>query len=281
LKSVKERHKKDLNKNTTFQHTATRSSFYLYFWIMTYGICGLSLVPLREVGQFDAPLISEVLYGELFEVINTKKKWSNVKLADGAVGWIDNAQYIGITDEEFSKLSKQEPKTAVDLVEFILKDNDILFPISIGSTIENCAFLGHRFEGQTSGASVQKKNIPQTAFTFLNTPYRKGGKSPFGIDCSGFVQCDYQLHGVQLPRDAYLQAAHGETLGFVDESEPGDLAFFDNDAGKITHVGIIMQDYHIIHAFGQVRIDLLDQTGIFNNSLNTHTHKLRVIKKIM
>jgi hypothetical protein len=281
LKSVKERHKKDLNKNTTFQHTATRSSFYLYFWIMTYGICGLSLVPLREVGQFDAPLISEVLYGELFEVINTKKKWSNVKLADGAVGWIDNAQYIGITDEEFSKLSKQEPKTAVDLVEFILKDNDILFPISIGSTIENCAFLGHRFEGQTSGASVQKKNIPQTAFTFLNTPYRKGGKSPFGIDCSGFVQCVYQLHGVQLPRDAYLQAAHGETLGFVDESEPGDLAFFDNDAGKITHVGIIMQDYHIIHAFGQVRIDLLDQTGIFNNSLNTHTHKLRVIKKIM
>ena len=104
---------------------------------MTYGICGLSLVPLREVAQFDAPLISEVLYGELFEVINTKKKWSNIKLADGAVGWIDNVQYIGIKDEEFAKLSKKEPKTAVDLVEFILKDNDILFPISIGSTIEN------------------------------------------------------------------------------------------------------------------------------------------------
>ena len=102
-----------------------------------------------------------------------------------------------------------------------------------------------------------------------------------GTDCSGFVQCVYQLHGIQLPRDAYLQAECGETLGFIDESEPGDLAFFDDQDGKITHVGIIMPDYHIIHAYGQVRIDGLDQTGIFNNSLNTHTHKLRVIKKIL
>ena len=132
---------------------------------MTYGICELSLVPLREVAQLDAPLISEVLYGELVEVIGTNKKWSNVKLADGAVGWIDNAQFTNITNEEFTELSKQEPKTAIDLVEFILKGNDILFPISIGSTIQNCAFLGHRFEGQTSGASVQKT-------TFLKQPLR-------------------------------------------------------------------------------------------------------------
>ena len=98
---------------------------------MAYGICGLSLVPLREVAQFDTPLISEVLSSELFEVVGTNKKWSNVKLADGAVGWIDKEQYIVITEMEFAKLSKQEPKTDVDLVEFILKDNNILFPISI------------------------------------------------------------------------------------------------------------------------------------------------------
>tara|TARA_A200000113_G_scaffold60668_1_gene51974 strand:- start:681 stop:1007 length:327 start_codon:yes stop_codon:yes gene_type:complete len=108
---------------------------------MTYGIFGLSLVPLREVAQFDAPLLSEVLYGELLEVVSTNKKWSNVKLADGAVGWIDNEQYIVIIVEEFAKLSKQEPRTAVDLAEFILKNNDILFPISIGSTVKNFIFL--------------------------------------------------------------------------------------------------------------------------------------------
>ena len=247
---------------------------------MTYGICGLSLVPLREVAQFDAPLISEVLYGELFEVISTNKKWSNVKLADGAVGWIDNEQYIVITNEEFAKLSKQEPKTAVDLVEFILKDNDILFPISIGSTIQNCAFLGHRFEGQTSGASVQKNNIPKTAFTFLNTPYRKGGKSPFGIDAAGFAQIVYKICGIMLPRTAAEQSTQGEVLSFIEESEPGDLAFFDDEEGTIIHVGIVLENNYIIHVAGQVRVDRLDQTGIFNIEKNMHTHQLRLIKSI-
>lgn len=248
---------------------------------MTYGICGLSLVPLREVAQFDAPLISEVLYGELIEVISINRKWSNVKLADGAVGWIDNEQYIVIADEEFAKLSKQEPKTAVDLVEFILKDNDILFPISIGSTIQNCIFLGHRFEGQTSGASVQKSNIPKTAFRFLNTPYRKGGKSPFGIDAAGFTQIVYKLCGVMLPRTASEQSALGEVLSFIEESEPGDLAFFDDEEGTIIHVGIVLENNYIIHAAGQVRVDRLDQTGIFNFEKNTHTHQLRLIKSIV
>jgi cell wall-associated NlpC family hydrolase len=147
--------------------------------------------------------------------------------------------------------------------------------------VSSAQILGHRFEGKELVETKPKSNLVGTALHYLNSPYMWGGKSPFGIDCSGLVQCVYQLHGIQLPRDAYLQAAHGETLGFIDESEPGDLAFFDDHEGKITHVGIIMPDYHIIHAFGQVRIDRLDQTGIFNNSLNTHTHKLRVIKKIM
>ena len=160
------------------------------------------------------------------------------------------------------------------------KEDEILFPTPIGSQVSSAQTLGHRFEGKQLENPKSKDNLVNTALHYLNSPYMWGGKSPFGIDCSGFVQCVYQLHGVQLPRDAYLQAEHGETLGFIDESEAGDLAFFDDEEGKITHVGIIMSDYHIIHAFGQVRIDRLDQTGIFNNALNKHTHKLRVIKKI-
>lgn len=133
---------------------------------MSYGICGLSLVPLWEVAQYGAPLVSEVLYGELFEVISINSKWSNVKLWDGAIGWIDNEQYIEITDEEYTSLSKQECRTAVDSVEFILKDGNILFPISIGSTIQNYSFLGHDFEGQTSGNSAQKKIFPKKHLLF-------------------------------------------------------------------------------------------------------------------
>ena len=128
---------------------------------------------------------------------------------------------------------------------------------------------------------VQKSNIPKTAFTFLNTPYRKGGKSPFGIDAAGFTQIVYKLCGVMLPRTASEQSALGEVLSFIEESEPGDLAFFDDEEGTIIHVGIVLENNYIIHAAGQVRVDRLDQTGIFNFEKNTHTHQLRLIKSIV
>lgn len=108
-----------------------------------------------------------------------------------------------------------------------------------------------------------------------------GGKTPFGIDCSGFTQMVYKINGYKLQRDATQQAAQGDTLSFIEECEPGDLAFFDNQEGKITHVGIVLQNHNIIHAHGCVRIDHLDHTGIFNSQLQKHTHKLRVLKKIV
>ena len=116
---------------------------------------------------------------------------------------------------------------------------------------------------------------------YLNTPYLWGGRGPLGIDCSGFTQMVYRLQGVELPRDAYQQAEVGTTLSFIEESEAGDLAFFDNAEGKIIHVGMILADNHIIHASGKVRIDRLDQQGVFNAEERTHTHKLRLIKSII
>jgi cell wall-associated NlpC family hydrolase len=87
--------------------------------------------------------------------------------------------------------------------------------------------------------------------------------------------------GKEIPRDAYQQAEIGSTLSFIEESEPGDLAFFDNHEGKIIHVGIILENNFIIHASGKVRIDRLDQQGIFNTEERKHTHKLRLIKSIL
>ena len=128
---------------------------------------------------------------------------------------------------------------------------------------------------------LDKYELIQKAYQFLNTPYLWGGKTPFGIDCSGFTQLVYKICGHSLLRDAKDQATQGEVLSFIEESEPGDLAFFDNEEGNIVHVGIIMNDYNIIHAHGKVRIDTLDHSGIYNVDTKTHTHKLRVIKKII
>jgi cell wall-associated NlpC family hydrolase len=139
----------------------------------------------------------------------------------------------------------------------------------------------YRYENSIFHGKLSKNDLLKTAFTYLNSPYLWGGKTPFGIDCSGFTQIVYKLCGYQLLRNAKDQATQGEVLSFIEESEPGDLAFFDNEAGEIIHVGIILNDYNIIHAHGKVRIDTLDHSGIFNRDLQKHTHKLRVIKKII
>jgi cell wall-associated NlpC family hydrolase len=89
----------------------------------------------------------------------------------------------------------------------------------------------------------------------------------------------YKINGVKLSRDAHQQANQGQTLSFIEESEAGDLAFFDDSEGKIVHVGLLLENHCIIHAHGTVRIDQIDQTGIYNGS--THTHKLRMIKKLI
>jgi gamma-D-glutamyl-L-lysine dipeptidyl-peptidase len=115
----------------------------------------------------------------------------------------------------------------------------------------------------------------------LNSPYLWGGKTPFGIDCSGFTQMAYKLAGIKLRRDAWQQAEQGHTINLLEETEPGDLAFFDNDEGNIVHVGIILRDHKIIHAAGKVRIDSIDHYGINNKELKKYTHKLRLIKRMV
>jgi cell wall-associated NlpC family hydrolase len=140
--------------------------------------------------------------------------------------------------------------------------------------------LGHVFEGQTT-AENSKLGVVNSALLYLNAPFLKGGNIPFGIDATGLSQMTYRLNGFKLARTALEQSKQGEPLSFIEESEPGDLAFFDNSEGIIDHVGIILPDHHIIHCYGQVRIDRIDHTGIFNSQTNHYSHNLRVIKKII
>ena len=252
-----------------------------------FGICNLAIIPLRAEPSDRSEIVSQVLFGEHFEVLETQNQWAKINLQyDGYKGWIDTKQYQPILKEHFDQLSKDAIVLNLDLLEFITAPNNLLMPIPLGASL---SFLNHSdinttnfdFEGMRISGVKPKSNIITTSFMYLNAPYLWGGKTPFGIDCSGFTQMVYKLNGYHLLRDASQQATEGEALSFIEESDPGDLAFFDNEEGKIIHVGIIMDDNYIIHSSGKVRVDRLDHLGIYNAETNRHTHKLRVIKKII
>ncbi|KZS42125.1 hydrolase Nlp/P60 [Aquimarina aggregata] len=249
---------------------------------MQYGICNLSIVPLRFEPKDTSEMVSQVLYGDHFKVIEQRKKWSKIRLAfDKYEGWIDNKQYLEISETDYKNFDTQHQDLAGDLVEFISCAKNQLMPVPLGVSLGSLDFLEHQYEGLRITEKRTKDQIVETAFLYLNTPYLWGGKTNFGIDCSGFTQMVYKLNGYKLLRDASQQATQGEPLSFIEESEAGDLAFFDNEEGAIIHVGIIMKDNYIIHAHGKVRVDRIDHTGIYNAERRTHTHQLRVIKRII
>lgn len=252
-----------------------------------FGICNLAIVPLRFEPSDKSEIVSQLLFGEHFEILEQLKQWSRIKMHfDGYEGWIDSKQFQLISELNFNQLSKDVIILNGDLVEYITTPTNSLLPIPLGASL---SFLNnneintsnYNFEGTKISGIKSKECIINTAFMYLNAPYLWGGKNPFGIDCSGFTQMVYKLNGYKLLRDASQQALQGDALSFIEESEQGDLAFFDNDEGNIIHVGIIMEDNYIIHASGKVRIDRLDHLGIYNAETNKHTHKLRVIKKII
>ena len=253
---------------------------------MNYGISNLSIVPMRNEAADQSEMINQVIFGEHFKVLEIRKKWSKIRLAhDSYEGWICNKQWIEIEEDIYKQLDKEVATITTDILDIITKTHHQ--PIVIGSILPSYK-SGHalinnemyQFDGLTTPGFIKKDKLVENALMYLNAPYLWGGRSPLGIDCSGFTQMVYRLQGVDLPRDAYQQAEVGTTLSFVEESEPGDLAFFDNTEGKITHVGIILEDNHIIHASGKVRIDRIDQQGVFNTEIGNHTHKLRLIKSI-
>jgi len=255
---------------------------------MDYGICNLSVIPLRIEPNDTSEMVSQVLFGEHFKVLEKSRQWRKIRLSyDKYEGWVDVKQFQEITKESYQDLDKMPITITNQMVDFIATKKNELLPILLGSTLPyykernfRLAQNNYSYEGQVISTKGSKEDILKTTFFYVNAPYLWGGKTLFGIDCSGFTQMVYKINGIKLFRDASQQANQGEVLSFIEESEPGDLAFFDNKEGEIIHVGIIMANNYIIHASGHVRIDRLDQSGIFNEELKKHTHKLRVIKKI-
>lgn len=257
---------------------------------MSFGICSLSIIPCRKDPSSTSEMVTQLLFGETYTIIEDREDWLHITTNfDNYPCWINAKQHTRITDSDFKSLEVN--LLSSELVQVINQsDNQLVFPITIGATLPNfkngnlkIGDNSFAFEGQTNDSSVKKtiKEIKETAYLFLNAPYLWGGRSPFGIDCSGFTQLVYKLNGYQLPRDASQQVDRGSALSFVEEAEAGDLAFFDNEEGNIVHVGIILENQQIIHASGCVRIDKFDHYGIFHSENKKYSHMLRVIKKVI
>lgn len=235
---------------------------------MNKGICNVSIAPLRADSSDKSEIVSQLLYGESADIIEVKDNWTKILTHyDNYEAWMDTKQISPVSEEFVASRKRNFVKEPFQST--MTESGKVL--LSMGSEVN--------FEttAPTRGRDLSE-SIVNCAKEFLNVPYLWGGKSFFGIDCSGFTQIIYKIHGIKIPRDTYQQAELGEVLTFIEEAKPGDLAFFENKEGRIHHVGIILADQKIIHAHGKVRIDSLDSTGIFNKDQNKHTHKLRFIR---
>ena len=256
---------------------------------MKYGIGHLSVVPCRAEASDKSEQVTQLLFGETIKVYEQKRSWFRIKTAhDNYECWIDESQFLFITQREFEAFKETKPIVVGDLVS-VMQSNSEMMTVLMGSNLPNfkeqitkVGDLTWKYEGNVQSTTnvLSKEQLSENAYLLLNSPYQWGGRTAFGIDCSGFVQLIYKLNGVSLPRDASQQAKMGQTLSFIEEAENGDLAFFDNDEGNITHVGIILPNNRIIHASGKVRIDKLDHQGIYNQEKRDYSHRLRLITKI-
>jgi cell wall-associated NlpC family hydrolase len=252
---------------------------------MEYGICNLAVIPLRAEASDKSEQVSQILFGEAFEIAEWAERWVRVITAnDSYEGWIGRLQFVMLGHIAFESLKNNPPPITHRAVTQAWKksDNSVLY-LPVGSSL---VFLkgttsqidNEHFEiiGEIGGT----ESLDITAKSFLNTPYLWGGRTHYGIDCSGFTQTVFKLQGIYLKRDAWMQAEQGVVIDFLAEARLGDLAFFDNEQGRITHVGIMLNNEHIIHASGRVKIDRVDSQGIYSEELKRYTHKLRIIKRI-
>jgi len=254
-------------------------------------ICPFSVIPVRSSPQERGEQLTQLLFGDLLELLDRSgKSWFRVRcVADSTVGWVQANQLLEITPSEYH-LYKQHFAFCLDLLHPVLTDNASI-PISLGARLPNFDGMQFQLAGKLftfSGLAVFPSDLKPSsslvlkiAQRFVNAPAQPGGRSPLGIDSSGLTQIVYRIAGIHLDREPEQQVLQGQSVDFVEEAQPGDLAFFEDRKGRVEHVGIVLPNRQIMHAFGCVRIDQLDHYGIFDEQAQEYSHKMRVIRRVL
>jgi len=234
-----------------------------------------TVVPMRKEPSHRAEMVNEILYGEDIAILDNQNGWLAVTCLDyNYSGFIPEITML----EEISGKCNTPFRFVFTASSLIQSKDGIKLDLPRGSRVHDEQTEKGCFETPDVISSLSE--ITKTAKFYLGNPYRWGGRTPFGIDCSGYTQMVFMLNRMILPRDAHQQVLLGDEVAFVSEAQAGDLAFFQNDNGDVTHTGILLSNTEIIHASGRVRIDSIDHHGIFNKDLNRYTHTLKVIKRM-
>jgi len=254
---------------------------------MKYGCCCVPVSAVRRDASHKSEMVTQQLFGECCTIIEEQTNgWIKIKCRyDDYEGWCQQAHVVEIEEASFNQADKNLTDDWVSQVDY----NGHQMHVPLGSSLTSLNYgkafwrkNAVQYSGKVWNAVVVKitpKLVKQIAYKFLNTTYVWGGKSVFGIDCSGFCQMVFKFLNIALPRDAWQQAEKGDLVPALNKVQCGDLAFFENEEGKITHVGLLLSQNEIIHSSGKVRLDKMDKEGIVNLETKQRTHTLKVIKR--
>lgn len=260
---------------------------------MKYAINLNALLPLRAEASEKVEMVTQLLFGEYCKVVEEKESFVKIENhVDQYTGWVDKKMLSFVSPETYQQLIEQPVfRTLVPIADVFCLTNKTIYRLSAGSQLpffdhEKSTFTICEKTFQIHPSFVcylpqpNEGNIIAAAMLFQNAPYLWGGKSIFGIDCSGFTQTVYSICGYTIARDASMQAKDGVEIKSLEEAQVSDLLFFEKE-NKITHVGILLSNNRIIHASGRVRIDKVDEKGIYNEEIQAYTHHLSTIRRIV
>ena len=253
---------------------------------MEYAVVTVPAAPVRRKARHQTEMVNQLLFGETVRILKTKGNlWIRVRsMHDSYDGWLTRT-LIEPVEESFATAMSEFVTT--DMLGFI-SINEKTMNIPLASSLPGFSNgfgksgnITYQFSGSYLKRHAQQPDadlVSRYTMRWLNSPYMWGGRTMLGIDCSGFVQVNYKMMGIDLPRDAWQQAQEGKPVKKLKDAQTGDLAFFD-DKDEIVHVGILLNNEQIIHASGKVRIDMIDKKGIINMDTGKRTHRLEAIRR--